>query len=199
MSAIGDLFGLTALPGLSTRADVLDPAEEAELTARIDAAALTPFEFQGWTGKRLTTSFGTKFDFARRTIKAAEPIPQWLLPLRERVAAFAGLPEDDLSQALLIRYAPGAGIGWHRDRPVYEHVVGVSLGTPATMRFRRRSADGRFDRVGAELEPRSVYHLTDEARHVWEHSIARLERTRWSITFRSLSERGRRMLAGNGR
>jgi alkylated DNA repair protein (DNA oxidative demethylase) len=43
-----------------------------------------------------------------------------------------------LVQALLIRYDPGAGIGWHRDRPLFEHVVGISLGAPATMRFRRR-------------------------------------------------------------
>jgi hypothetical protein len=35
--------------------------------------------------------------------------------------------------------------------------------------------------------PRSIYHLKGEARHQWEHSIAEMEMTRWSITFRSLS------------
>jgi alkylated DNA repair dioxygenase AlkB len=44
--------------------------------------------------------------------------------------------------------------------------------------------------VTALLPPRSIYHLTGEARHEWEHSIAGMAMTRWSITFRSLSEKG---------
>ena len=117
-------------------------------------------------------------------------MPDWLLPIRQRAAAFAKLPEESLVQALLIRYDPGAGIGWHRDRPVFEHVVGISLGVPATMRFRRRTPGG-FDRAAVPLAPRSVYHLTGEARHDWEHSIAEMEVTRWSITFRSFTDRAR--------
>jgi len=89
----------------------------------------------------------------------------------------------------LIRYDPGAGIGWHRDRSVFEHVLGISLGAPATMRF-RRCRPGGFDRTSLLLTPRSIYHLTGEARHEWEHSIAAMAATRWSITFRSLSEKG---------
>ena len=108
--------------------------------------------------------------------------------IRDRAAAFAKLPADDLVQALLIRYDPGAGIGWHRDRPVFEHVVGISLGAAATLRFRRRRADG-FDRRNLPLEPRSIYHLAGHARHDWEHSIADMEVARWSITFRSLCPR----------
>ena len=92
---------------------------------------------------------------------------------------------------MLIRYDPGAGIGWHRDRCRFERVLGVSLGAPATMRFRRRRP-GDFDRRSVALAPRSIYHLSGEARHEWEHSIAEMEVTRWSITFRSLSEAGRR-------
>jgi len=116
-----------------------------------------------------------------------------LLPLRERAARFAGLEPDQLVQALVTRYDPGAGIGWHRDRPLFEHVVGISLGAPATMRFRRRRSGG-FDRRSAPLAPRSIYHLSGEARHQWEHSIAEMAATRWSITFRSLSDQGRAKL-----
>jgi alkylated DNA repair protein (DNA oxidative demethylase) len=111
------------------------------------------------------------------------------LPLRAKAARFACLQPDELVQALLIRYDPGAGIGWHRDRPVFEHVLGISLGAPATMRFRRRKLGG-FDRVAVLLAPRSIYHLTGEARHTWEHSIAAMEVARWSITFRTLSQKG---------
>ncbi len=123
----------------------------------------------------------------------AAPIPAWLDDLRERAARFAGLTVGELSQVLLIRYDPGAGIGWHRDRPHYEHVVGISLGAPATMRFRRRTGTG-FDRVAVPLPPQSIYHLSGEARHGWEHSIAEMTERRWSITFRTLSATGRAAL-----
>lgn len=189
MTALADLFGTPALAGLGTDGDIVDAAEEAELVTRIDATGLTPFEFQGWTGKRLTASFGTRFDFTRGVVEAAPPIPEWLMPLRSRAARFAGLEPGDLNQALVIRYEPGTGIGWHRDRPVYGHVVGVSLGAEATMRFRRRGPKG-FERVGVPLEPRSIYHLSGDARHAWEHSIAPMERARSSVTFRSLAARG---------
>ena len=93
----------------------------------------------------------------------------------------------------MIRYDPGAGIGWHRDRPVFEHVIGISLGQPASLRLRRRKARG-FDRASIDLAPRSIYHLSGEARHEWEHGIAEMTVTRWSITFRSLSENGLRQI-----
>lgn len=180
-----DLFGTSILPGLETRDAIVDPAEELELVARIDAANLEPFRFQGWLGKRLTRSFGWTYDFDRGSFAPSEPFPAWLGPLRRRAASFAGLDPDALVQALLIRYDPGAGIGWHRDRPVFEHVVGISLGHEAVMRFRRR-AGARFERRQIPLPPRSIYHLSGEARNAWEHSIAPMEVPRWSITFRSL-------------
>lgn len=186
LAAQCDLFARPSLPGLSQAADIVTPAEETALITAIDRMALSPFRFHGWEGKRLTVSFGWRYDFEDASFAPAEPIPDWLLPLRERAAQFAGLRADALVQAMLIRYDPGAGIGWHRDRPVFEHVLGISLGQPAKMRFRRRRPGG-FDRASACLEPRSIYHLTGEARHQWEHSIATMEATRWSITFRSLS------------
>lgn len=184
-----DLFDMPILPGLDYREALVSPGEESALIAGIDSLPLAPFRFQGWLGKRLTASFGWSYDFDRGTFATADPIPDWLHPVKARAAAFAGLPDDALVQALLIRYDPGAGIGWHRDRPVFDHVVGISLGAPATLRLRRRRADG-FDRTSAMLAPRSAYHLSGEARHGWEHGIAAMDRTRWSITFRSLSDKG---------
>ena len=185
-----DLFGTPVLPGLEYHDALLSQNEETALIARIDEQDLAPFQFQGWLGKRLTKSFGWHYDFDTSRFGETNPLPDWLLPIRQRAAAFAKLPEEALVQALLIRYDPGAGIGWHRDRPVFEHVVGISLGVPATMRFRRRKAGG-FDRAAVPLAPRSVYHLSGEARHDWEHSIAEMEVTRWSITFRSFTDRAR--------
>src|SRR5690606_5336628 len=91
----------------------------------------------------------------------------------------------ELLAALLIRYDPGAGIGWHRDRPQYGEVLGLSLGADATMRLRRRTETG-FERRNVLLPARSLYRLSGEVRWAWEHSIAPMEQTRWSFTFRSL-------------
>ena len=185
-----DLFAEPALPGLAQAETIVTPAEEQTLIAGIDAAPLAPFRYHGWEGRRLTASYGWRYDFDDASFSPTEPLPDWLLPLRERAARFAGLEPEVLVQSLLIRYDPGAGIGWHRDRPVFGHVLGVSLGAPAVMRFRRRRPGG-FDRAALSLPPRSLYHLAGEARHQWEHSIAPTGSTRWSITFRSLSERAR--------
>jgi len=181
-----DLFDTPVIPGLRYGEDLLTPAEEQSLIARIADVQVAPFRFQGWEGKRQTASFGWRYDFEDASFGPTDPIPDFLLPIRDKAAAFAGLPAADFVQALLIRYDPGAGIGWHRDRPVFEHVVGVSLGVPATLRLRRRT-DAGFARVSLPIAPRSVYHLSGEARHHWEHSIAAMELQRWSITFRSLS------------
>jgi alkylated DNA repair dioxygenase AlkB len=189
-----DLFGAPGPAGLSQADAIVTPGEERMLIASIDATELSPFRFHQWLGKRLTAYYGWSYDFDDASLTPAEPIPQWLLPARERAARFAGVPPDDLVQALLIRYDPGAGIGWHRDRPVFEHVVGISLGAAATMRF-RRPRPGGFERASALLLPRSIYHLTGEAWHEWEHSIAAMAVTRWSVTFRSLSQKGRLRVA----
>ena len=181
-----DLFDRPGLAGLALGEAIITASEERALIASIDGVELPPFRFQGWLGKRLTASYGWRYDFDTAKFRPTDPIPNWLLPLREKAAGFARLKPEDLEQALLIRYDPGAGIGWHRDRPVFEHVIGVSLGATATMRFRRRRLGG-FERASALLAPQSIYHLIGEARHQWEHSIAEMETTRWSITFRSLS------------
>ena len=122
------------------------------------------------------------------------PVPAWLARLREIAAALARIQPDEFVHALLARYDPGAGIGWHRDRDVFENVVGISLGAPTTLRFRRRSPRG-FERANLDLEPRSAYLLSGEARWDWEHRILPGERLRFSITFRTLSDKGRSIAA----
>lgn len=189
-----DLFDMPPVPGLRSRAEFLAPGEEDALIAAIDAVELAPFRFQQWTGKRLTHSFGWQYDFQSGELGRAAAMPDWLVPIRDRAAAVAGLAPDALVQALLLRYDPGAGIGWHRDRPIYDQVVGISLGAPATMRFRRKHGE-RWRRANVPLEPRGLYHLAGEVRSEWEHSIAPIDRTRWSITFRSFSRQGRAIAA----
>lgn len=181
-----DLFGRSTTPSLRYRDDFVTSVQAAELIEAMNRIDLTPFRFQGWLGKRLTASFGWHYDFDTGRMTATTAFPDWLLPLRDRAADFIGLQAQELVQALLIRYDPGAGIGWHKDRPAFEHVVGLSLGNAATMRFRRRRDKG-FERFSAPLATGSLYHLSGPIRHDWEHSIAPMDMPRWSITFRSLA------------
>ena len=180
-----DLFGPALLPGLAYGEAIITAGEEAELIAQIEGAKLTPFQFQQWEGKRLTRSFGWTYDFQTGRFAPGDPVPSWLEPARACAAAFAGIDPAMLEQALIIHYGIGAGIGWHKDRPVFEHVIGLSLGAPAAMRFRRRTPTG-FERATADLQSRSIYHMRGEVRDDWEHSIAPMGARRWSITFRSL-------------
>jgi alkylated DNA repair dioxygenase AlkB len=165
----------------------LSTDEERELTASFKSLPFREFEFRGFLGKRRTVSFGWRYDFNERELYAANQIPEFLTPVRQKAAEFAGLTEDRLQHALVTEYAPGAGIGWHRDRPEFEDVIGVSLGTPCVFRFRRKSATG-WKRASIELQPRSAYLLRGAARWDWQHSIPPVDRMRYSITFRSLSE-----------
>jgi alkylated DNA repair dioxygenase AlkB len=186
------LFDTPLIAGLRYREDVITVAEERALIDRLGELELAPFHFHGWLGNRKTQSFGWRYDFEDASFAPTEPIPDWLQPARERVAIFAGLQAEDFAQVLIARYDPGAGIGWHRDRDVFEKVVGISLNAEASLRFRQRTATG-FKRASLEVAPRSAYLLSGEARQDWEHSISPGGSLRFSITFRTLSQKGRRI------
>jgi len=186
------LFDAPLIAGLDYRDGVIGAAEEGALIDHLLAMDLSPFRFHGWLGNRKTKSFGWRYDFDDASFAPTEPIPDWLTSLREAAATLAGVQPSELVHTLLARYDPGAGIGWHRDRDVFEKVVGISLGTPATLRFRRRRTGG-FDRVSLDVEPRSAYLLSNEARWDWEHRIVPGDELRFSITFRTLSDKGRRI------
>ncbi|HLL30845.1 MAG TPA: alpha-ketoglutarate-dependent dioxygenase AlkB [Allosphingosinicella sp.] len=175
--------------GLAYAPDFIGAQEEGALAERIAALSLKPFEFHGFTGHRRTISFGLHYAFDGSGLREADPLPDWLQPLRARAAALAGLAAEAFAHALVIEYAPGAGIGWHRDRPVFGDVVGISLLAAAPLRFRRR-VGSKWERFTLTAEPRSAYLLRGEARNGWEHSIPQLETLRYSVTFRTLKEAG---------
>jgi alkylated DNA repair dioxygenase AlkB len=118
-------------------------------------------------------------------LRKAGEIPEFLLGLRSQAASFARVNADAFQHVLVTEYGPGAGIGWHRDKAVFGHVVGVSLLAPCVLRFRRK-VNSRWDRVNVLAEPGSAYHLNGPARSEWEHSILRVDELRYSITFRTL-------------
>ena len=172
-------------PGFTYQAGFVDDAEAAALMARLAELPFEPFQFRGYEGRRRVHSFGWRYDFNGPGLTEAEPMPAWLLPVRDRAASFAGLAADAFEHVLINEYQEGAPIGWHKDRPVFDKVVGVSLGAPTTMRFRRRIGE-RFERINVPLAPGSAYLLDGPARSDWEHSLPEAGALRYSITFRNL-------------
>jgi alkylated DNA repair dioxygenase AlkB len=176
-----------ALPdGFEYRPEFLSPEQEAELMDGFRSLAFKEFEFHGYLGKRRVVSFGFHYDFGAGRGHAIDEIPDLLLPLRETAAAFAGIAAGELQHVLVAEYPPGAGIGWHRDRPVFKDVVGVSFGSSCRFRLRRRCGAG-WERASLTVEPRSVYLLRGVVRTEWQHSIPPGERLRYSVTFRSMN------------
>jgi alkylated DNA repair dioxygenase AlkB len=166
---------------------VIDEAEEARLTAAFAGLPFKEFEFHGFLGKRRVVSFGHRYDFNGGGLLKAEPMPPFLLPLRKRAAAFAALAPDRLQHALVTEYRPGTTIGWHRDRPHYEDVIGVSLVSPCTFRMRKKHG-AAWERAARRLDPRSIYLMRGPSRDQWEHSIPAVDDLRYSVTFRSLRD-----------
>jgi alkylated DNA repair dioxygenase AlkB len=171
--------------GFLYRREFLSPEEERSLAQRLADLPLKPFEFQNHVGKRRVVSFGWRYAFDGSGLHKADDMPAFLLPLRERAAALAGLAPGALQHVLLTEYAAGAGIGWHKDRSVFGDTIGISLLAPCRFRFRRRRG-AKWERATLIAEPRSAYLLRGPSRTAWEHSIPEVEELRYSITFRNL-------------
>jgi len=171
--------------GFVYRSDLVSADEAEALVSRFEKLPFEPFDFRGFKGNRQTVAFGSRYDFTHSRVKAAEPVPDWLGPLKARAAGFAGIDDDELVQALITQYPPGAGIGWHRDRPEYGKVVGVSFASACILRLRRPHGDG-WRRESVLLQPCSAYLLDAEVREDWQHSIMPGDRLRYSVTFRTL-------------
>jgi alkylated DNA repair dioxygenase AlkB len=194
MTSQTDLFSASAAPdptlppGFRYQRELISEAEEGALLARVHELPFREFEFHGYTGKRRVVSFGWKYDFDDRRLSKTDDIPEFLLPLRERAAAFAGMEPQVFQHALVTEYAPGAAIGWHRDKAVFGEVIGVSLLAPCVFRLRRR-VHQKWERVNIRAERRSAYLLSGPSRTEWEHSIPPVDELRYSVTFRNLLER----------
>jgi alkylated DNA repair dioxygenase AlkB len=176
----------SSLPeGFRYQPEFLDSCAEAQLVQMIETLELKPFEFHGYLGNRRVVSFGLRYNYDRREVLPAPEPPAFLDSLRAKAAEFGGFSPHHLKQVGINEYRAGAGIGWHRDKPEFGDVIGVSLVSPAKMRFRERHGQ-QWIRQVIVVEPRSIYVLSGPARMRWEHSIPPVSRLRYSIMFRTL-------------
>lgn len=185
-----DLFGHDAddaIPGLVYQPDFLSEDEERELLAVTRTLPLQPAQYKEYESRCRIISYGGTYDFGTNTLLPGPELDPRFFPLRERIAGWLGMERDGIDHLLVTEYAPGTQLGWHRDVPQYETVVGISLGSAAVMGFRRYPPSPRTNRqwVKLELAPRSIYRLEGAARWEWQHSVPPVRDFRWSITLRT--------------
>ena len=172
--------GFTYLP------DMLSTEEERTLLQQIAGLAFNDIRMHGVVAKRRVVHFGLLYGYESWQLTEAPPLPPWLFPLRDRAADLMAVSTADIQEALINQYPPGAGIGWHRDAPMFGPIViGFSLLASCRLRLQRKLGE---DRLLAEqlLEPRSAYRLAGACRTSWQHSIPPTKELRYSITFRTL-------------
>lgn len=185
-----DLFAPRLPPGLIYLPEFISLAEERELLQIIERLPLREAQYRQYTARRRTVSFGSGYDFQAQQATPAPPLPAFLEPLRTRAAAWIGVQPTAVIQALIAEYRPGAPLGWHRDVPDYEIIVGISLATATRIKFRRYpwNPARKADIVTLLAAPRSAYVLRDAARWQWQHSVPAVEQLRYSITLRTARE-----------
>src|SRR5689334_4754335 len=149
--------------------------EEADLLTHVQALPLSEAKYKEYTARRRTVSYGGQYDYTLNKLEGAPSIPEFLLPLREKAARWVGMPAEKFVHGLVSEYRPGTPLGWHRDVPDFEVIVGVSLAGSARMRlrpYRPGEKQRREDVIALELEPRSAYIIRDNARWGWQHSVS---------------------------
>jgi alkylated DNA repair dioxygenase AlkB len=169
--------------GFTYQDDFITLEEEQQLLKQIRQLEFQPFDFHGYIAKRRIVEYGFEYDFDSRRTSQATPIPAFLEFLKERAAAWAGIAGGEIIEAVVTEYPPGAPIGWHRDVPQFEKILGVSLKSSCRMRFKPYRAKGKV--VPITLEPRSIYRMEGPARWKYQHSIPAVKELRYSITFRT--------------
>lgn len=190
--AQASLFEPVLPPGLIYRREFLARDEEQSLLENIRALPLREAQYRQYTARRRTVNYGYSYDFQQLEAQPAPPIPEFLATVRARAAQFAGVSAQDFVQALIAEYTPGTPLGWHRDVPDFELIVGISLAGAARIRFRPYpwKPQRRKEVFALELEPRSAYILRDDARWGWQHSVPPTKELRYSITLRTARTAG---------
>ena len=176
--------GLFYEPGFITR------DEEEEVLAQIAPLPLREAAFREYFAKRRVAHFhdgddAPAYDDGGADSFTSGPLPPFLAGVRDKVARHLGLSPSAFVHALVSEYRPGTPIGWHRDKPHYGIVAGISLAGVGRMRWRPYAHQDAQHTFSLDLAPRSLYVMRDAIRWQWQHSMTPTRELRYSITLRT--------------
>lgn len=120
--------------GFQHRQGFVSSDAERALVEHLARVEFSRFEMRGVVARRRVAFFGSSYDASGPQF--TPPLPAFLLPLRDKVAQWAGVQAEAFAMAQINEYPPGAPIGWHRDAPQYDIVAGISLLSACCMKFR---------------------------------------------------------------
>jgi alkylated DNA repair dioxygenase AlkB len=171
--------------------NVITAAEQEACIKQFQSLVLQPVVVLNQASKRLKVSYGFEYDPKVKKLRKMAAIPDFLRTLRDTCMACCEAHgvrmnrQDELNQCAVQKYPPGAGIGIHIDSVLFgDTILGMSLGVPATMRFRHKATGHRYD---VSLQPCSLLVIQGAVRFEWSHEIPGVsikQQTRWSVTWR---------------
>src|SRR5688572_6102630 len=177
-------------PGFAYHPEFISAVEEKQILDYISGLTFNTFIFQGFEAKRRIINFGYDWSFEKRVLSPGKQIPEFFHPLISKVAAFTGIPAEAFKELLLIEYPAGAVMNWHRYAPPFEKVIGISLLSDCTFRFRPYNKWQRTKKsvITLPVKRRSLYIMESESRSEWEHSVTPAITPRYSVTLRTLRQ-----------
>ena len=169
-----NIFAPDYPPGFRLMEDFISKDEEELLIEFANSLPWENYEKMGKVARRKIYAYGKDRPFPKEI--------EFLLP---RVARELKVLASEIGHGLFTYYPEGAPIGWHRDAPLYDKLLGVSLKNACEMKLRPYNIN--LSKVSVTLPARSAYVIEGSVRWSWEHHIPPVKEERYSLTFRTLS------------
>ena len=187
-------------PAGTTGTDFIEPARKPSCSRSIATLPLHEARYKGYTARRRRRPLRHRLRLRRQPAAAGRAAAGEPRAAARQARGLGRLGER--RGAGRARSSPSTGpafpLGWHRDVPDFETVVGISLAGTARMRFRRyppvQPERATCSRSSWRRARPTV--LRAEARWGWQHSVAPTPALRYSITFRTPSALGRQRGTG---
>lgn len=165
----------------------ISPNDEKTLLENIQLQEWEEVKMHGRVARRRVIHYGLNYTYDSRTVTPTLPPPSFLNVIINKGAKLIDVDSSDIAEILISEYSIGAGIGWHRDAPMFSKIIGISLGSECVIKFRKAEAHNEVYKL--DLAPGSAYVLSGAARNTWQHSISPVKTLRYSITLRTLRKK----------
>ena len=162
--------------------------EENALLHEISQTDLHEFVFKGFVANRKVASFGFDYSFDNGALTKGKEIPAAYNFLLEKVATHLAIAPAEFAELLVIEYPEKCVMNWHRDAPPFGLIAGISLLSDCVFKLRPqdKAKQTRASIISIPVRRRSLYIMQGPSRSEWQHSVAPVKQTRYSITLRTL-------------